>query len=351
MAKEKEEKKSLQDVMKELNKTYGVGSVMCGNQKESYDEVVSTGSLGLDIALGVGGLPKNGGKVIEIYGWESCGKSTLSQTIIANFQKAGVKCLLVDGEDSLDAKYSTALGINLEELYLIQLDETAGEGAYDKMEKIVETGEIGLVVIDSYNALQPLKIVEGEMGDSSMGLHSRMLGKAVMKANHLASKHGTLFIFIGQLREKIGVMFGSPETTQGGNALKFYSHVRLDVRRSLTTENSVMVGKDKIGNKTTVKVIKNKLAPPFKNCSFDIIYGKGINKIAEIVDIGHDCKVLKVFGKSITYNEVKYDGKVFEQMVEDNEELYNEIKGKIMESINNPVKELINAGTDTEGVS
>jgi len=341
MAKEKEEKKSLEDVMKELNKQYGSGSVMCGDEKETYSEVISTGSLGLDIALGIGGLPKDGGKIVEIYGWESSGKSTLAQTIIANFQKAGVKCLLVDGEDSLDETYSTALGINLKELYLIQLDEHAGEGAYDKMEKLVETGEIGLVVIDSYNALQPLKIVEGEMGEQSMGVHARMLGKAVMKANGLASKHGTLFLFLGQLREKIGVMFGSPETTQGGNSLRFYSHVRLRVSRSLTAENSVMEGKEKVGNKTSVKVEKNKLAPPFKSCSFNITYGEGIDTIAEIVDLGHDYEVLKVYGKSITYNTVKYDGAEFKQMLKDNPELALEIRNKIIQASLTVKEELI----------
>ena len=284
MAKDKEVKKSLEDVMKELNKEYGIGSVIHGNEKESFTEVISTGSLGLDIALGIGGLPKNGGKIIEIFGWESSGKSTITQTIIGNFQKQGVKCLLVDGEDSLDEKYATALGINLSELYMIQLDEFAGEGAYNKMEKMVSTGEIGLVIIDSYNALQPLKLVQGEVGDSAMGVHARMLNQAVMKANTLAAKYGTLFIFIGQLREKIGVMFGSPETTQGGNALRFYSHVRMQVSRSTTKDNSVMEGDVKMGNLTKVKVIKNKLSAPFKECEFNILYGIGIDKFSELIN-------------------------------------------------------------------
>ena len=183
MAKTKEVKKSIEEVIKELNKEYGGGSVIHGNETKEYSDVISTGSIGLDRALGIGGLPKGSGKIVEIYGWESSGKSTLTQTIIGNFQKAGVKCLLVDGEDSLDATYATALGVNLKELYVIQLDEYAGEGAYNKMEKLVETGEIGLVVIDSYNSLQPSKIVNGEVGDSTMGLHARMLNQAVMKTN------------------------------------------------------------------------------------------------------------------------------------------------------------------------
>ena len=344
MAKKTEEKKSLDDVMKELNKKYGSGSVIHGNERESYIEVISTGSLGLDIALGTFGLPKRGGKIVEIYGWESSGKSTLAQTIIANFQKAGEKCLLVDGEN-VDEKYASALGINLSKLYLVTLDEHAGEGAYDKMEKLVETGEIGLVVIDSYNALQPLKIVEGEMGEASMGLHARMLGKAVIKANSLAQKYGTNFLFLGQLREKIGVLWGSPETTQGGNSLKFYSHVRLKVSRSTTNENSVMSGDIKLGNKTTVKVEKNKLSSPFKSCSFDIIYGKGIDIVEEIVDIAHDYEVLKVYGKSITYKEIKYEVTTFKQILLDNPEFYEEVKSLILSKISpsevNPTEDAV----------
>lgn len=333
MAKKTEEKKSVEQVLKELEKEYGIGAVMHGNEKENFEEVITTGSLGFDIAIGIGGLPKKAGKIIELFGWESSGKSTISQTIIANFQKNGEKCLLVDGENSLDEKYAKALGINLEELYLIQLDESAGEGAYNKMERLVETGEIGLVVIDSYNSLQPLKIVQGEIGDSTLGLHARMLNQAVMKANYLATKYGTNFIFLGQLREKIGVMFGSPETTQGGNALKFYAHLRAKVSRSLTTDNSVIVADVKIGNKTTVKIEKNKLAPPFKSCSFNIMYGEGIDKISELIDIAHDLQVLKVYGKSITYNEVKHDSSEFIQMLKDQPELFEEIKVKILEAV------------------
>lgn len=334
MAKKEEQRKTIEEVLKELNKEYGVGSVIHGNEKEVYTDVVPSGSLGLDIALGTNGIPRNAGKIIEMYGWESSGKSTLAQTIIANFQKAGVKCLLVDAENSLDEKYAKSLGIDLENLYLIQLDESAGEGAYNKMERLVQTGEIGLVVIDSYNALQPLKIVQGEIGDSTLGLHARMLNQAVMKCNTLAMQYNTNFLFLGQLREKIGVMFGSPETTQGGNALRFYSHVRLRVGRSLTADNSVMDGKDKIGNKTTVKVEKNKLAPPFKSCSFNIIYGEGIDQLSELVEIAHDYEVLKIYGKSITYEEVKHEGEAFMQLLRDNAELIDEIKGKIIAKVN-----------------
>ena len=301
------------------------------NEKEEFAEVVSTGSLGLDTAIGVGGIPKRAGKIIEMYGWEPSGKSTIAQTIAGNFQKVGEKVLLVDGENSLDEKYSAALGMNLEDLLLIQLDESAGEGAYNKMERIVETGEIGLVIIDSYNSLQPLKLVEGEIGDSTLGLHARMLNQAVMKANYLATKYGTNFLFLGQLREKIGIMFGSPETTQGGNALRFYSHVRLKVSRSTTEANSLKEGDTKIGNKTTVRVEKNKLGSPFKSCSFNILYGKGIDVINELIDIADNEEIIRVYGKSITYNDVKYDGEEFRTMLETDSSLFKEIKQKILE--------------------
>lgn len=327
----KNEKKGLNEVIKELEREYGKGSVIHGNEKEEFAEVVSTGSLGLDTAIGVGGIPKRAGKIIEMYGWESSGKSTIAQTIAGNFQKVGEKVLLVDGENSLDEKYSAALGMNLEDLLLIQLDESAGEGAYNKMERIVETGEIGLVIIDSYNSLQPLKLVEGEIGDSTLGLHARMLNQAVMKANYLATKYGTNFLFLGQLREKIGIMFGSPETTQGGNALRFYSHVRLKVSRSTTEANSLKEGDTKIGNKTTVRVEKNKLSSPFKSCSFNILYGKGIDVINELIDIADNEEIIRVYGKSITYNDVKYDGEEFRTMLETDSSLFKEIKQKILE--------------------
>jgi len=334
MAKEKETKKTIEEVLKELNKEYGIGSIIHGNEKEVFTDVITSGSLGLDIALGVNGIPKKAGKIIEMYGWESSGKSTLAQTIIAKFQQAGEKCLLIDAENSLDEKYATSLGIDLEKLYLMQLDESAGEGAYNKMERLVQTGEIGLVVIDSYNALQPLKIVQGEIGDSTMGLHARMLNQAVMKANTLASKYHTNFLFLGQLREKIGVMYGSPETTQGGNALRFYSHVRLKVTRSVTNDNSTFEGDVKTGNKTSIKVEKNKLGHPFKTCSFNIMYGEGIDKYSELIELAHDYEVLKVYGKSITYLETKHENTVFLQMLKDTPEMFEEIKTKILDKVN-----------------
>lgn len=331
MAKKAEEVKSLTDVTKELKKKYGDGAVISGNEKPQIKDVISTGSLGLDIALGCGGIPTDRGVILEMFGWESSGKSTLAQTIIANFQKQGITCLLVDGENSLDAAYATALGVDLEKLLLVQLDEHAGEGAYDKMETLVATGQVGLVVIDSYNALQPLKVIEGEMGESAIGLHARLLGKAVMKANSLATAHKTVFIFLGQLREKIGVMFGSPETTQGGNSLKFYSHIRMKVSRSTTNENSVLNGDVKMGNKTKVEVIKNKYGPPFRTCSFNIMYGQGIDTVVELIELARESEVIKKYGQTITYEGTKYEMEPFKQLLEDNPEMFNDIRSKVID--------------------
>lgn len=339
MAK-KEEKKTIEETLKELDKKYGKGSVIFGDQVDTYQDVISTGSLGLDIATGIGGLPKDGGKIVEIYGWESSAKSTISQLIIGNFQKSDIKCLLVDAEDSLDEKYAKALGVNLKELFLIQLDEYGGEAAYNKVEELVKTGEIGLVVIDSYNALQPLKIIQGEVGDSTLGLHARMLNQAVMKCNNLASKYNVLFIFLGQLREKIGVMYGPSETTQGGNALKFYSHVRIKMSKSATLDNSVMEGKDKIGNKITAKIEKNKLAPPFKTCSFNVIYGKGIDKIGELISLASEFEVIKKWGPSITWEETKYSIAEFEEKLED-ELFFNELRNKVLEKALNKEEDAV----------
>jgi len=335
MAEKEVKKKTLEETLKELTKTYGSGSVINGQELESYTDVISTGSLGLDINLGIGGLPL--GKIVELYGWESSGKSTLCQTIIGNAQKKGLKCLYIDGENSISEDYATNLGISLKDLLIIQLDEFAGEGAYNKMEKLVETGEINIVIIDSYNSLQPSKIVNGEVGESSLGLHARMLGSVVMKANSLAKRHNVLFIFVGQIREKIGVLYGSPETLQGGNSLKFYSHIRLKVSRSTTNENSILgENKEKLGNKTTVKIEKTKFGAPFKSNDFNIIYKYGIDNISELIDLGHEYEILRVYGKSITYGGIKYDGVEFKQMLIDNPELALEIRNKIIEKATKP---------------
>ena len=322
--------KSLSEVMKDLEKQYGKGAVQHGSSPEAVEGVqtIDSGSIGLNHALGIGGLAI--GKIVEIYGWESSGKSTLCQTIIGNAQKQGLKCIYVDAENSLDRDYAKNLGVNMDDLYIIQMDEEAGEGAYNKVDKMVETGEIGIVIYDSYNALQPKAVVEGEVGDSAIGRHARMLGQAVMKANYLATKHNTTFVFIGQLRQKIGVMYGSPDVTQGGNALKFYAHVRMEVTRSVTKDNSVMDGDDKLGNKTTVKVIKNKMAPPFKNCSFNILYGIGIDKFQEIIDLGKATDILKIRAGIITYDENKYPEEEFKNLLIDNQDFTDVLKKKIL---------------------
>lgn len=330
---EKKTTKSLSEVMKELEKTYGKGAVLHGNLPEPVDlSVIDTGSIGLNNALGIGGLAQ--GKIVEIYGWESSGKSTLCQTIIGNAQKKGIKCVYVDAENSLDRDYAKSLGVNMDDLYIIQMDEEAGEGAYNKVDKLVETGEVGLVIYDSYNALQPKAVVEGEVGDSAIGRHARMLGQAVMKANYLATKYNTTFIFIGQLRQKIGVMYGSPDVTQGGNALKFYAHVRMEVTRSITKDNSVMDGDTKLGNKTSVKVIKNKMAPPFKSCSFNILYGIGIDKIQEIVDLGKETDILKIRAGIVTYEEIKYTENDFKSLLIDNSDFCEKIRNQILKNLN-----------------
>lgn len=340
MAEEKVKKKlSLGDTMKELEKKYGKGAVIHGDIAEVAEgvEVIDTGSVGLNHALGIGGIAR--GKLIEVFGWESSGKSTLCQTIIGNAQKQGLKCLYVDAENSLDRDYAKALGVDMNNLYIIQMDEHAGEGAYNKVDRLVESGEIDLVIYDSYNALQPKAVMEGEVGDAAIGKHARMLGQAVVKANYMSSKYGTTFMFIGQLRQKIGVMYGSPDVTQGGNALKFYAHVRMEVTRSLTKDNSVMDGDAKLGNLTTVKVIKNKLAPPFTKASFNIMYGVGIDKIGELIELGKDTEVLRLRAGVITYGETKYTEKEFVQMMIDNPDWLKDLKKEIMARLGTVNKE------------
>lgn len=336
MAKEEKEKKklNLEETLKALEKSYGKGCVMNGHATENNYEVISTSSIGLDEALGIGGIAR--GKIYEVFGWESSGKSTLAQTIMGKFQEAGHKCLLIDGENSIDSSYAKCLGLKVEDLLIAQLDEFGGEGAYNRMEKLVESGEVGIVVIDSYNSLQPLDILTDEVGTTTIGKHARMLGSVVQKANNLSKKYNCTFIFIGQMREKIGVMFGSPETTQGGNALKFYAHVRLKVVRSTSSENTVKDGAVKLGNLTRVDVIKNKLGIPFKSAEFNIIYGKGIDTIQELIDMAHENEVIRKYGKTITYEDNKFETDGFHQVLEDNPEMYAEIKQKLLAKLHTP---------------
>lgn len=334
MADEKKKQKlTLAQAIAELEKDYGKGTVIHGERAtvDVTGPIIDSGSIGLNNALGIGGIAT--GKVYEIFGWESSGKSTLCQTIVGNAQKKGLKCIYVDAENSIDRNYAKALGVDVDDLYIIQMDATAGEGAYNKVDKMVETGEIDLVIYDSYNALQPKAVVEGEVGDSAIGKHARMLGQAVMKANYLSMKHGTTFIFIGQLRQKIGVMFGSPDTTQGGNALKFYAHVRMEVTRSTSKDNSVYEGDEKSGNLTTVKVIKNKMGSPFRNAGFNILYGVGIDKFQEVIDLGKDTGILSIRKPYVTLEDTKYEIDEFRKLLIDNPDFYNSLSNKIQGKI------------------
>lgn len=331
MAKEEVVKKSIEDILKELDKAYGKGSISNGDSISEVKDFVSTGSLGLDIAIGIGGIPVDG-RIIELQGWNSCGKSTISQVITGNYQKKfpNKKVIYVDGENSLDRAYSTKLGVNLKDLIVIQLDEHAGEGAYNKVDALVESGEVGLVVYDSYNSLQPLKIINSELGDASMGVHARLMSIVCAKCAANNTKYGTNYLFLGQLREKIGG-YGDPTTSQGGNSLKFYSHLMLMASRSTTKDNSVMQGDEKLGNLHKVKVTKNKVGSPFKEAEFDIIYGEGIDIYNELIELGHKYQIFKKYGKSITIleDDRKLLIEEFIQELKDNEEYFQELRNKI----------------------
>lgn len=331
---DKEKLKKLKEACNTINKVTGENTVMLLSEVTTPNiDVIPTGSLGLDIALGVNGLPR--GRVVEIYGPESSGKTTLATHIIAEAQKKGGICAFIDAEHAFDADYAANLDVDVETLVIHQPDY--GEQALEVAEKLISSGAIDVCVIDSVAALTPKKEIDGEMDDSSMGLHARLMSKALRKLTATTRKNNVLLIFINQLRDKIGVMFGSPETTTGGNALKFYASVRLDVRRSLTADNSVMDGKEKIGNLTTIKVVKNKVAPPFKKAEVNIIYGKGFDKVGELVLLASDLlptEVFKKWGKQITYKDQKYDIVEFTELLSANEEFKNEIENLIKNTKN-----------------
>ena len=325
MADDKKEKlKALQMTLDKLDKAYGKGTIMkLGDSKIMAAEVISTGSLGLDIALGIGGLPK--GRIVEIYGPESSGKTTLAIQAIASCQAQGGIAAFIDAEHAFDKAYAEKLGVNVNELLISQPDD--GEQALDITEHLIRSGAIDIIVIDSVAALVPRGELEGEMGESKMGLQARLMSQAMRKLTGTISKTGCCCIFINQLREKIGVMFGNPETTTGGNALKFYASVRLDIRRI----GQIKDGDNLTGNRTKVKVVKNKLAPPFRTCEFDIMYGLGVSKTGEIIDIGTEAGVVQKSGSWFSYEGTKLgQGREgVKQLLEDNPELANEIEAKI----------------------
>ncbi len=320
-----EKLKALQLTIDKLDKTYGKGTVMkLSDEKVDDIPAISTGSLGLDIALGIGGLPR--GRVIEIYGPESSGKTTLSMHAIAEAQKAGGLAAFIDAEHAFDKAYAKKLGIDTENLLISQPDN--GEQALEIADHLIRSGAIDIIVIDSVAALVPKGELEGDMGDSKMGLQARLMSQALRKLTGTINKTGCCCIFINQLREKIGVMFGNPETTTGGNALKFYASVRLDIRRI----GQIKEGADNIvGNRTKVKVVKNKVAPPFKVVEFDIMYGQGISKVGEILDIGVELSIVQKSGSWFSYNGDKLgQGRdAVKQILLDNPELMDEIEGKI----------------------
>ena len=324
----KEKMKALQLAMDKLEKTYGKGAVMkLGDEATEQIEVIPSGSIGVDLALGIGGYPK--GRIVEIYGPESSGKTTLAIHAIAECQKAGGICAIIDAEHAFDKFYAEALGVDTENLLISQPDN--GEQGLEIADNLIRSGAIDLIVIDSVAALTPRAEIEGEMGESNVGVQARLMSKALRKLTSTISKTGCCCIFINQLREKIGVMFGNPETTTGGNALKFYASVRIDIRRS----QQIKDGETAIGNRTKVKIVKNKVAPPFRTAEFDIIYGHGISRVGELIDMGVDLNVVKKSGSWFSYNETKLgQGRdAVKQLLEDNPDLMEEIETKVKEAI------------------
>jgi len=321
--------KALQLTLDKLDKTYGKGSVMkLGDVVHQDINAISSGSLGLDIALGVGGYPR--GRVIEIYGPESSGKTTLALHAMAECQKAGGIAAFIDAEHAFDRFYAENLGVDIDNLIISQPDY--GEQALEITDNLISSGAIDIIVIDSVAALTPKSEIEGEMGDSKMGLHARLMSQALRKLTATISKTNCTVIFINQLREKIGVMFGNPETTTGGNALKFYASVRLDIRR----RTQIKDGDNVLGNRTKVKVVKNKVAPPFKTTEFDIMYGEGISKVGEILDLGVEYDIIKKSGSWFSYGDTKLgQGRdAVKSLINDNPELAEELEHKIKEVIN-----------------
>lgn len=326
----KEKQKALQLTLDKLEKAYGRGTIMkLGDSPIENVDVIPTGSIGLDLALGIGGLPK--GRVIEIFGPESSGKTTLALHAIAESQKTGGIAAFIDAEHAFDRFYAQKLGVDVENLLVSQPDN--GEQALEITENLIRSGAIDIIVIDSVAALTPRSEIEGEMGDSKVGLQARLMSQALRKLTSTISKTATCCIFINQLREKIGVMFGNPETTTGGNALKFYSSVRLDIRK----QTQLKEGEEAIGNRVKVKVVKNKVAPPFRRAEFDIIFGEGISKAFEIIDLAVENNIIKKSGSWFSYGDTKLgQGRdAVKRILQDNPELMDELEAKIKETLKN----------------
>ena len=328
MTPQQEKLKALQAAMSKIEKDYGKGSIMrMGDEQVEHVDVIPTGSISLNAALGVGGYPK--GRIIEIYGPESSGKTTLAIHAIAEAQKAGGIAAFIDAEHAFDRFYAEKLGVDIDNLYISQPDN--GEQALEIADQLIRSSAIDIIVIDSVAALTPKKEIEGDMGDSAVGLQARLMSQTLRKLTSTISKTNTTCIFINQLREKIGVMFGNPETTTGGNALKFYASVRLDIRRV----TSIKDGDNVIGNQVRVKIVKNKVAPPFRKAEFEITFGEGISKIGEIVDLGTEYEIIKKSGSWFSYGDSKLgQGRdAVKTLLKDNPELCEEIEAKIMEKL------------------
>ncbi|MCE2876827.1 MAG: hypothetical protein RLZZ548_761 [Bacteroidota bacterium] len=324
MSEQQEKMKALKQTIERLEKTYGKGVVMKMDDTRSVVvDVISTGSFGLDLALGVGGFPR--GRIVEIYGPESSGKTTIALHTIAEAQKKGGICAFIDAEHAFDKLYAENLGIDTSNLLIAQPDD--GEQALEIADNLIRSGAIDVLVVDSVAALVPRAEIEGDMGDSKMGLHARLMSQALRKLTGTISKTGCICIFINQLREKIGVMFGNPETTTGGNALKFYASIRLDIRRNAQIKD----GDDVMGNRTKVKVAKNKVAPPFRVVEFDIMYGKGISRAGEVLDIAVDANIIQKSGSWYSYETTKLgQGRdAVKELIQDNPEMMAEIEAKI----------------------